>query len=83
MAHNGVLHNETGIRLRFNLPQTAVETDSFVAVQLLQSYGAVTPQTIAAMAEQLEGTFTFSILTSGYDLYLVRGASLRKYAGNL
>ena len=28
LAHNGVLHNETGIRLRFNLPQTAVETDS-------------------------------------------------------
>ena len=25
------------------------------------------------MAEQLEGTFTFSILTSGNDLYLVRG----------
>ena len=73
LAHNGVLHNETGIRLRFNLPQTAVETDSFVTVQLLQSYGAVTPQTIAAMAEQLEGTFTFSILTSGNDLYLVRG----------
>lgn len=46
---------------------------NFVAVQLLQSYGAVTPQTIAAMAEQLEGTFTFSILTSGNDLYLVRG----------
>ena len=64
LAHNGVLHNETSLRLRFNLPQTAVETDSFVAVQLLQSYGTVTPQTIAAMAEQLEGTFAFSILVN-------------------
>ena len=73
LAHNGVLQNETSLRLRFDLPQTAVETDSFVAVQLLQSYGTVTPQTIAAMAEQLEGTFAFSILTARNDLYLVRG----------
>ena len=73
LAHNGVLHNETSLRLRFDLPQSAVETDSFVAVQLLQSYGEVTPKTIAAMAEQLEGTFAFSILISENDLYLVRG----------
>lgn len=73
LAHNGVLHNETSLRLKFNLPQTAVETDSFVAVQLLQRYGQVTLQTIAAMAEELEGTFTFSILTVQNDQYLVRG----------
>ena len=73
LAHNGVLQNETSLRLRFDLPQAAVETDSFVAVQLLQSYGTVTPQTIAAMAEQLKGTFAFSILTSRNNLYLVRG----------
>ena len=73
LAHNGVLHNEASLRLRFDLPQTAVETDSFAAVQLLQSYGEVTPKTIAAMAEQMEGTFTFSILTAKNDQYIVRG----------
>ena len=36
LAHNGVLWNDKELRVMENLPQTSVETDSYVAVQLLE-----------------------------------------------
>jgi len=36
LAHNGVLINEEELKRKFHLPRTQIETDSYVAVQLLQ-----------------------------------------------
>ncbi len=35
-AHNGVLYNDTVLRKSYNLPKTNIETDSYVAVQLIE-----------------------------------------------
>ena len=40
-AHNGVLYNDTVLRKSHNLPDTKIETDSYVAVQLIQKYGSL------------------------------------------
>ena len=36
LAHNGVLTNDKTLRKKYKLPATKVETDSYVAVQLLE-----------------------------------------------
>ena len=62
------------VRIRqHHLPRTRIETDSYVAVQLLEAAGHLDLDTVRQMAEVLEGTFTFTILGSGGELYLVRG----------
>ena len=38
-AHNGVLYNDKELRTEKHLPQTQIETDSYVAVQLLEQQG--------------------------------------------
>lgn len=60
LAHNGVLHNDELLRKTIPLPRTKIETDSFVAVQLLQRYNAITIESLAEMAETVSGTFCFS-----------------------
>ena len=51
LAHNGVLYNDDELRQRHKLPQTKIETDSYVAVQLLEREGALSPQSLQQMAE--------------------------------
>ncbi|UQT46789.1 hypothetical protein M5E87_16235 [Flavonifractor plautii] len=36
MAHNGVLHNDGYLRRSLSLPKTKIETDSYIAVQLIE-----------------------------------------------
>ena len=36
LAHNGVLHNDRSLRKSQKLPYTRIETDSYVAVQLIE-----------------------------------------------
>ena len=50
LAHNGVLWNDKMLKLTENLPQTSVETDSYVAVQLLEQLGALTQDSLKEMA---------------------------------
>lgn len=73
LAHNGVLSNDRQLALQHNLPPTAIETDSYVAVQLLEAAGALNLETIKKMAEALEGTFTLTVLDRFDDFYFVRG----------
>ena len=42
LAHNGVLHNDTWLRKSLKLPKTKVETDSYIAVQLIEQKRALT-----------------------------------------
>lgn len=73
LAHNGVLYNDRMLKRRFQLPASSIETDSYVAVQLLERYGKVDFEGLGAMAEELEGSFTITTLTERDELYFVKG----------
>ena len=73
LAHNGVLSNDKRLRHQYDLPPTKIETDSYIAVQLLEASGELSFTSLASMAEKLEGSFTISVMTDTDDLYLIKG----------
>ena len=73
LAHNGIIHNDLTLRKEKELPCTKIETDSYVAVQLLEQQGNVSFQDIRAAVEPLRGTLTLTILDSRDELYIVKG----------
>jgi len=73
LAHNGVLHNDRTLRKALKLPETRIETDSFIAVQLLQQRKALTFDSLKYMAEKVEGSFAFTVLDGMDRLYFVKG----------
>ena len=75
LAHNGVLSNDDILRRTLNLPKTKIETDSYVAAQLLMSRKKLDFESLRYMAEQVHGSFAFSILDDNDNLYLVKGDS--------
>ena len=75
LAHNGVLSNDEELRKILNLPKTKIETDSYIAAQLIMSQKAFDFESIKYMAEKVCGSFSFSILDSKDNLYLVKGDS--------
>ena len=75
LAHNGVLMNDEDLRETLHLPKTKIETDSFIAVQLIESKKWLNMESIQYMAEQVRGSFSFSILDDRNNIYLVKGDS--------
>lgn len=75
LAHNGILCNDRILRRRLNLPKTKIETDSYIGVQLIESKPEFGFDAIRYMAENVEGSFSFSILDDCNNLYLVKGDS--------
>lgn len=75
LAHNGVLWNDGDLKQELLLPQTKIETDSFVAVQLLELRKKLNFESLRFMAETVKGSFSFSILDSKNNIYLVKGDS--------
>jgi glucosamine 6-phosphate synthetase-like amidotransferase/phosphosugar isomerase protein len=73
LAHNGVLQNDLELRKSWKLPKTHIETDSYVAVQLLEKLGEYSHASIATMAEALEGSFTLTLLDDANTLAFVKG----------
>lgn len=73
LAHNGVLYNDDSLRRGYKLPQTKIETDSYVAVQLLEREGNLSTSSLQHMAEALDGSFTITILDAKNNLYLIKG----------
>ena len=74
-AHNGVLHNDMQLRREKQLPQTNIETDSYVAVQLIEMQKELNFDTLKNMAEDVHGSFTFTILDETNALWFVKGSS--------
>lgn len=72
-AHNGILYNDVRIRKDKKLPNTKIRTDSYIAVQLLEQESALTFQSLAKMAETVDGSFTFTVLDNDDNLYFVKG----------
>ena len=73
LAHNGVLYNDAELKAKYHLPKTPIETDSYVAVQLLEQEKQLYAESIKKMAELIEGSFVFTILRNDNTLFLVKG----------
>lgn len=72
-AHNGVLYNDTSLRKEKNLPETHIETDSYIAVQLLEQQKKLDFESLKNMAEDVLGNFVFTVLDTNNTLYFVKG----------
>ncbi len=76
LAHNGVLYNDHILRQeQADLPNTRIETDSYVAVQLLERERALNFDSLRRMAEQLEGSYTVTLLGPKNELYFIKGTT--------
>ena len=73
LAHNGMLHNDEKLRKEQNLPDTHIETDSYIAVQLIEHKKALDFNSLKTMAEELMGSFTFTVMDGQDNMYFVRG----------
>jgi len=73
LAHNGVLYNDCRLKITERLPKTRIETDSYVAVQLIEKKKTLNADSLKFMAEQLEGSFTITVLDNDNNLYFVKG----------
>lgn len=75
LAHNGVLIEEKEIQKIHKLPKTKVETDSFIAVQLIEKKGVLNHDSMKFMAETITGSFSFSILDDQNNIHLIKADS--------
>ena len=74
-AHNGVLYNDVELRKEKNLPDTHIETDSYIAVQLIEQQKKLDFNSLKNMAEMIRGNFTFTILDENNSLYIIKGSN--------
>lgn len=73
LAHNGVLHNDRLLRKKENLHETHIQTDSYVAVQLIEKENSLCSESLKSMAEKTEGSFCYTVLSDRNELYIVKG----------
>ena len=75
LCHNGILYNYNYVKMAEKLPETKIETDTYVAVQLIEKYGSLNFSTVAQMCETLEELFLFTILGDNNSLYIAKGGN--------
>lgn len=75
LAHNGILSNDQELRHKLRLPSTRIETDSYIAVQILENQKQLNFKSIKYMAEKVKGSYSFTILDNKNNLYIVKGDS--------
>lgn len=73
LAHNGVLYNDKALRREKQLPETFIETDSYIAVQLIEQQKKLDFSSLQSMAESVQGNFTFTVLDAENSLYIIKG----------
>ena len=74
-AHNGVLWNDKDLRKKRLVPESHIETDSYVACQLIEQQGKLDFDSLKYMAETVEGNFTFTALDQHNSLYIIKGSN--------
>lgn len=74
-AHNGVLWNDKELRKENIIPNSYIETDSYIGVQLIEKQGQLNFDSLKYMAETVEGNFTFSLLDQSNNLYIIKGSN--------
>ena len=75
LAHNGVIYNDKILRISQKLPETQIQTDSYILTQLIEQNECLDFESIKSSVELLEGTYSFSILDNANNLYLIKGES--------
>ena len=75
LAHNGILYNDTVLRSKLHLPDTKIETDSYIMVQLIESQGTLSFDSLRYAVEQVKGYYSFTLLDADNHLYFVKGDS--------
>lgn len=75
MAHNGVIDNEFEVRDLFSIKPNEIQTDSYVACQLLEKLGSFSMENLKTVGETIEGMFTFTYLDNRDNLYIVKNDS--------
>ena len=86
LAHNGILHNGKELRRKLRLPHTPIQTDSYIAVQLIEHKRSLDFSSLKYMAETVEGSFTFTVLDAADNLWIVKGdnpLSLWRFPGGM
>ena len=73
LAHNGTIWNDLELRRTKHLPRTKVQTDSYIAIQLIEQQKVLNLSSLKCMAEQVEGSISFSVLSEQDELWLVKG----------
>jgi glucosamine 6-phosphate synthetase-like amidotransferase/phosphosugar isomerase protein len=73
LAHNGILQNDKELRQSMKLPKTNIETDSYIAVQIIEKENSVSFGSLKKVAETVQGSFVFTVLDNKDNLYFVRG----------
>ncbi len=74
-AHNGVLWNDKELRKDGTIPNTYIDTDSYIGVQLIEKQGKLDLDSLQYMAEAVEGNFTFTVLDQNNSLYIIKGSN--------
>ncbi|WP_297960301.1 class II glutamine amidotransferase [uncultured Ruminococcus sp.] len=74
-AHNGILWNDKELRKEKLIPDTHIETDSYIGVQLIEKQGKLNFDSLQYMAETVEGNFTFTVLDQYNSLYIIKGSN--------
>ncbi len=75
LTHNGIIYNDTFLRNKHELPIKNIETDSYVAVQLIEKMNKLNKESLTFMSEEVCGSFTFALLDDRETLYIVKGDS--------
>ncbi len=73
LAHNGVIWNDAKLREDNALPATDIQTDSYIAVQLIEAQKELSFQSLRTMAEKLRGSYTLTLLDQKDSIWFVRG----------
>ena len=73
LAHNGILYNEDVVRRELAIPDSHIETDSYIAVQILEKLGKLNEKSLTEMAEKVNGSFVFTLLDENNNSYFVKG----------
>ena len=73
LCHNGVLYNDEELAKTERLPETPIQTDSYVAVQLIEKQGSLDFESIGEISEKVMGSFVFTILRDDNTLYISKG----------
>lgn len=74
-AHNGVLWNDRDLRKDGVIPNTYIDTDSYIGVQLIEKQEKLDFDCLQYMAETVEGNFTFTVLDQYNSLYIIKGSN--------
>ena len=75
LAHNGSLWNDKELRKNGTIPDSHIDTDSYIGVQLIEKQGKLDSGSLQYMADTVDGIFTFSVLDQSDNLYIIKGSN--------